>query len=244
MRLSKLLLNQGNFLFRYRSYLPLIIIILALFVFISQNKNITKNDYNLVILVSLLMSLFGLGIRILTIGFAAKKTSGRNTKAGQVAAALNTSGLYSIFRHPLYIGNFFMWLGAALLTYNFWFIIAFVLFYLLYYERIIFAEENFLAEKFGASYIEWSDKTGIVFPDLQHYKKPVYAFNLMKALTQEKNGIAAIFILIYIFNAMHHYIYLNETLFVIDIWLVLLIASLLFYIIFRSIQRRRIKRNR
>ena len=34
-----------------------------------------------------------------------KNTSGRNTH-DQVADSLNTSGIYSIVRHPLYVGNF------------------------------------------------------------------------------------------------------------------------------------------
>lgn len=57
------------------------------------------------------VSLFGLLIRAVTIGFTPKGTSGRNTKEGQVAEVLNTKGIYSVVRHPLYLGNYFMWLG-------------------------------------------------------------------------------------------------------------------------------------
>ena len=68
------------------------------------------------------MSFFGLGIRVFTVGFTPKNTSGRNT-AEQIADVLNTSGIYSMVRHPLYVGNFFMWLGIGLLTQNPYFVL-------------------------------------------------------------------------------------------------------------------------
>jgi len=155
MQLKKQLLKQGNFLFKNRSHLPIIIVLIAIVVFIFQPKNISANFYNKLMMLSLLVSIFGLLVRVFTIGFADNQTSGRNTKDGQVAESLNTNGIYSIFRHPLYIGNFLMWFGAALLTCNFWFIVAFVLFYFLYYERIIYAEENFLENKFKDQFESW-----------------------------------------------------------------------------------------
>jgi len=82
----------------------------------------------------------GLFIRAYAVGHTPANTSGRNTKE-QLADELNTTGIYSMVRHPLYLGNFFMWLGAAVLTKNGWFIVAFILLYWIYYERIMFAEE-------------------------------------------------------------------------------------------------------
>jgi protein-S-isoprenylcysteine O-methyltransferase Ste14 len=57
------------------------------------------------------VSLVGLGIRIATVGHAPGGTSGRRTVGGPSALALNTSGMYSVVRHPLYLGNYFQWLG-------------------------------------------------------------------------------------------------------------------------------------
>ena len=37
------------------------------------------------------------------------KTSGKNT-AKQIAESLNTSGIYSVLRNPLYLANFLNWL--------------------------------------------------------------------------------------------------------------------------------------
>ena len=67
-------------------------------------------------------------------------------------------------RHPLYLGNFFMWLGVAMLTENTWFSIAFVLFYAFYYERIMYAEESFLRAKFGKTYLDWAAQVPAFIP--------------------------------------------------------------------------------
>src|SRR5205085_1751915 len=95
------------------------------------------------------ISMIGLIIRIYTVGYSAENTSGRNTH-GQVADSLNTKGIYSVVRNPLYLGNFFMWLGLAMLSFNFWFVISFIFFYILYYECIIYAYYYFLNRKFTA----------------------------------------------------------------------------------------------
>ncbi|MBI1987594.1 MAG: hypothetical protein HYS70_04535 [Nitrospinae bacterium] len=61
----------------------------------------------------LLVSMLGLSVRILTSGTVPAGTSGRNTKR-QKADALNTTGVYSIVRHPLYLGNYLIALGVSL----------------------------------------------------------------------------------------------------------------------------------
>ncbi|MEI3590430.1 MAG: hypothetical protein V8Q44_05920 [Alistipes ihumii] len=64
----------------------------------------------------LLVSLFGLAIRIRTAGHTPDRTSGRNTAEGQVADEPNTTGIYSMMRNPLYVGDLFKWPGIALLS--------------------------------------------------------------------------------------------------------------------------------
>ncbi|WP_313100976.1 methyltransferase [Epilithonimonas sp.] len=147
MALKEELEKQGNWLFRYRSFLPLIVLVVGLAVLVQTSLKKESFDCSIYYeLFCLFVSIIGLGIRIYTVGFTPKNTSGRNTKEGQVADKLNTTGIYSIVRNPLYLGNFFMWLGLAMFTENVWFIICFILFYWIYYERIIFAECNFWKE--------------------------------------------------------------------------------------------------
>ena len=95
-------------------------------------------------LVCLSVGMAGQKVRALCVGYTPRGTSGRNTKEGQVAETLNTLGMYSICRHPLYLGNLLMWLGIVMYMGHVWFTVAFLLLYALYYERIMFAEEHFL----------------------------------------------------------------------------------------------------
>ena len=152
MALQEELKSQGDFLFRNRSYLPLVFLLIGLGVYVHTELTEIEGPDTFLSeyweYICLAISLLGLLIRIFTVGHTPAHTSGRNTQSGQLAEELNTTGIYSIVRHPLYLGNFFIWSGIALLTENLWFIIAFILFYTFYYERIMYAEEFFLRNKF------------------------------------------------------------------------------------------------
>ena len=104
---------------------------------------------------AVILSFIGFVVRFYTIGTTPQGTSGRNTKE-QVAMVLNSTGMYSMLRHPLYLGNYLIWLGIAVTTFNIYFIIIMSLLFWLYYERIMFAEERFLQKKFGDKYLNWS----------------------------------------------------------------------------------------
>lgn len=201
MTLQEQFEKQGNFLFKYRSYLPLIIIVAGLLVYIFpllKNPNPSFASYTILVFVSLAISFIGFAIRVYTVGHTPANTSGRNT-AEQIADELNTTGIYSMVRHPLYLGNFFMWLGATLLTANGWFVVIFVLVYWLYYERIMYAEEQFLQRKFGEAFLRWAEKTPTFIPNFHRFVSSRYPFSWKKAIKKEKNGLAAIFILLFIF---------------------------------------------
>jgi protein-S-isoprenylcysteine O-methyltransferase Ste14 len=200
--------KQGNFLFRYRSYFPLIILVIGLGLYIfkevyPENFILSGTPYEIYYeMFALFIGLLGLVVRIYTVGHTPKNTSGRNTKEGQVADSLNTTGIYSTVRHPLYVGNFLMWLAPAMLTGNFWFIIAFCLFYWVYYERIMFAEEQFLRGKFGETYLNWAANVNAFIPNFKNFKKPNMPFSWKKVLKKEKNGLFALFLIFCAFDIL------------------------------------------
>lgn len=240
MALQEEFRTQGNFLFRYRSNLPLIILLVGVAVFVFQvffNElhftGINQYYYNLVCLG---VCLFGLSIRILTVGYTPKNTSGRNTAAGQVAEEVNTKGIYSTVRHPLYVGNFFMWLGVSMITQNIWFNIAFVLAYWLYYERIMYAEESFLRDKFGEVYLNWANRTPAFIPSFRNFSRTDLEFSLKKVLRSEKNGFAAIFILFYVFSIIQMLIEKKALVFEVDFWSIAAITSVVIYLILKVIK--------
>ena len=242
MALQQEFKSQGDFLFKHRSYLPLIFLTIGLMVFahheyyeIDHTKTWLSNNFEVI---CLLVSLLGFGIRVITIGHTAANTSGRNTKEGQIADELNTTGIYSIVRHPLYLGNFFMWLGVSMLTENFWFVIAFIFFYFIYYERIMYAEESFLIEKFGSTYLVWAERTPAFIPSIKHYKPPIVSFNLRKVLRKEKNGFAAIFILFWVFDIIGELMEQKRMEF--NFWFYAAIVAGMIYLVLKILKKRKV----
>lgn len=211
MPLQEELEKQGVWLFRHRGTLPLAILGIGGLLYFRTEMNpetflLEDTPYEIYFnSACVLISLIGLGIRVYTVGHSPKNTSGRNVEE-QVAATLNTTGTYSIVRHPLYLGNFFMWLGPALITGNYWFVIAFCLFYWIYYERIMFAEEQFLRKKFGNTYVAWAENVPAFIPNFGQFIKPDVHFSLKKVLKKEKNGLAAIFLIFCAFDIAGQYI--------------------------------------
>ena len=195
--------STGNWLFRWRSYLPIAVIGMFLLAMLDyqypwQQHGLTYVWEGLCLLVSFL----GFAIRIVTIGHTPKNTSGRNTKE-QIADSLNTSGIYATVRNPLYLGNFFMALGMAMFPQLWWLVLLYCLIFWLYYERIIFAEEAFLRHKFGDAYLQWANTTPVFIPRLRQYSKAQLPFSLRNVLKREYNGffaIVAMFVLLKTFG--------------------------------------------
>ena len=183
--------TEGNFLFRYRGQIPILLFIVAVPVmyftdYIHQEVWYQKTLTFLAVLASYL----GFCVRAYTIATTPKGTSGRNTKA-QVAEQLNYSGIYSMLRHPLYLGNYLMWIGIVLFTYNISFVIIVTLAYWLYYERIMFAEERFLERKFGHQYLDWSMKVPAFIPSFKRYVRSSIPFSFKSVLRREYSGVLA-----------------------------------------------------
>ena len=98
--------ESGKWLFKYRGQLPLLLFALAVpAIKFNSYLWITNEVYLAFTIFAIVVSFLGLVIRAITIGITPKGTSGRNTKE-QVAEELNSKGIYSVLRHPLYLGNF------------------------------------------------------------------------------------------------------------------------------------------
>src|SRR5688500_1805537 len=128
--------RSGNWLFRRRSFLPLLLLAVVLPALSQLEYPEGGNSQDLLWkALCLTIALAGLCVRIVVVGYAPNGTSGRNTRE-QVAETLNTSGPYAIVRHPLYLGNYLMWLGVALFARVWWCPVIISLAFWLYYERI------------------------------------------------------------------------------------------------------------
>ena len=183
MALKETYEKQGEFLFRGRSYLPLLatpMVVAALLDPLYLHPTLTGFSGRVWEAACILISLTGFLVRCLVAGFVPKGTSGRNTQT-QVADSLNTTGLYSVVRNPRYLGNFLIILGLLLFIQVWWFALAGIVIFWIFYERIIFTEESFLRQKFGPTFVDWSLKTPVFIPNLKHWKKPElpYAWKTM-----------------------------------------------------------------
>jgi len=186
--------KTGAWLFRRRSYVPLFLLLIV-FLGISQfyypgetqEKSLTWD------LISIGVTLLGLFTRILTIGFTPRHTSGTNT-GGQVAAVVNTTGIYSQVRHPLYLGNFLMWMGIFLFFRTWWLSVIIGLLFWIYYERIMFTEEEYLRDKFGDDYVAWAGSTPAFVPRFKQWRKPALSFSFRKAIKNEYQSTFAILV--------------------------------------------------
>ena len=228
--------NTGNWLFRWRSYLPLIMISIFLLA-LREYEYPGNNEYldHLWEVLCLIVSFIGFGIRVFTVGHTPKGTSGRNTK-GQVAETLNTSGTYSVVRNPLYLGNFFMGLGLAMFAHLWWLTLIYILTFWLYYERIIFTEEEYLRNKFGDEYILWSNVTPVFVPKFRNYIKPDLPFSFKNVLRREYNGFFAVIVVLYVLEVAGDLIYKNK--FEIDLmWYVLLGIGFIVWITLRTLKK-------
>ncbi len=243
MALQEELKIQGDYFFRNRSLLPLIFLGIGLAVLINTEYNDIESPETwfseIYEYICLAVALFGLLIRVKTVGHTPKNTSGRNREEGQLADELNTTGIYSLVRHPLYVGNFFMWLGVAMLTENTWFIIAFIFFYVIYYERIMYAEESFLRNKFGNLYLDWAKDVPAFIPSFKHYARATYPFSIKKVLKQEKNGLCAVFLIFWLFDMIGETI--EEGSFVIEFnfWFYAAIISTFIYLVLKIMKKRK-----
>ena len=197
--------KQGNFLFKYRGQFPIILFFITIpFIFLTDYSIITATNEKIYIIISVFLSLLGFFIRFYTIGTTTKGTSGRNTKK-QVAEVLNSTGIYAIVRHPLYLGNYLIWIGIATFVFNLLFILLISLIFWIYYERIMFAEERFLEKRFGEEYLNWSNRIPAFIPNFSLYKKSLIPFSIKSVLRREYSGILSCVIGFCFVNVLRNY---------------------------------------
>jgi protein-S-isoprenylcysteine O-methyltransferase Ste14 len=227
--------RTGNTLFRYRSYIPVLMYILAFLVLWLDPANFIDPEDVRTGYLCVGISVAGMIIRFLVIGFVPKATSGRNTEK-QVAETVNTKGIYGLVRHPLYLGNYFMWLGIIVYVGNAWFIIVASLLYWLYYERIIFAEEMFMRNKFGDRYLKWAENVPAFLPKLNGWVQPDAYFSVKNILKREYSGILATAVSFLALNALKYYFQRGS--FHVDMaWVYVFTAALVFTLILKVMRK-------
>ena len=234
MALIEELNRSGNWLFKRRGYLPVFLLGLALVYYALKDfSGYQPNSYR--DLIYLLVSFIGFGIRVFTIGQTPKGTSGRNVKR-QKAEILNTTGIYSLLRHPLYLGNFIIWLGVTLFLESYWCLIIMGLLFWLYYERIMFAEEVFLRDKFGKSYLDWSAYTPAFLPRFSNWKSSNLEFSWRNVMKREYHGFISIFLTFAFLDLVRNFFMIQQP-YPNKLWILLSVAAFVIWIIFHLLNK-------
>ncbi len=176
--------KTGRILFKFRSFTPLPLIIL-IFIFFKPVNLYSWNAF--LNFMGAILIILGEFIRIISVGFSFPGTSGRENYLR--ADELNTSGIYSIVRNPLYIGNLIIYSGLLLIYSNFYALLLFDLLFVLQYYFIITYEEKFLQNKYGAEYKNYMSTVKRIIPKFSRVKSPVNKFNSKKVIFAENDSV-------------------------------------------------------
>jgi protein-S-isoprenylcysteine O-methyltransferase Ste14 len=182
------------------------------------------------------VSFAGLILRMIIVGHAPFGTSGRNTRE-QVAETLNTTGVYSIVRHPLYLANYIIIIGFTVEFHVWWLVLLTTTLYALYYERIMLAEEAFLRARFGAKFEQWAAVTPAFIPRFHGWKPFEVPFCWRTVLQREYNAFFLIIAVFFLLDLIGDSI--TERRIKIDpCWLAVLIGGFVIFATLRTLKKR------
>lgn len=236
MAIREELERSGAWLFRWRSYLPLVMMAFVLMAMVDYQYPGKSDTLDIVLEVLCFAVCFlGIGIRAYTIGHTPAGTSGRNTQA-QKAVSLNTTGIYSLVRHPLYLGNFFMGLGIVLFLHSWMLLAVYTLAFWIYYERIMAAEEAFLRDKMGDEFDEWASRTPAFIPNFQHWTPPALPFSLRNVLRREYNGLLAVTLCLFSLEVLGDVV-IYKRLHLETGWLIIVAIAVVTWTLLRTLKR-------
>ncbi|GAB4337045.1 MAG: hypothetical protein Kow0037_19260 [Calditrichia bacterium] len=180
-----------QFFFKFRGFTPVPLVLIVL-IFAQP----TGNSF----LLGCALMVVGELIRIWGVSYAGGATRTRNVGAHQLV----TNGPFAHLRNPLYLGNMFMYTGAAVIA-NVWipYLILFTwIFFGIQYYFIIKLEEEKLKELFGQTYLDYCQRVPRILPQLKAApsENPVKP-DLPGALRSEKStfiSFASILILLFL----------------------------------------------
>ncbi len=229
--------DSGRRLFRWRSYWPLFVLAIVLIdmghtIYFDHDytQNLSWETFCLVVCLS------GLILRVLVTGYVPEGTSGRNTLE-QKAESLNTTGFYSLVRHPLYLGNFLIWLGISLFMNHLLLSLLCMILFWFHYERIILAEEEFLRRKFGREFEVWASCTPCFIPNLEKWTPSTLQFSPKKAMKDEYSGLFAIVLTFVFLETFRNWMMLG--IFRLDWpWEIFFLVGLFAYLTLRAMKKR------
>lgn len=189
----------GTFLFQYRSFTPLPVMLAVLLVFPPSYPGASLA----LALVGLATAAVGEALRVHAVGHAFHGTSGRESYLR--ADDLNRGGLYSLVRNPLYWGNWLIF-GGLLTVYGSWpALLAGIAFLVMQYHFIVRAEEHYLEEKYGEAYRSYCREVPRFRWRFHGWRPPQNPFSARKVVRKENDSVFNLLMSFLLIHAWRHH---------------------------------------
>lgn len=189
--LKSAMVRVGNFFFRYRDgVFPVIIVTLVLSALPTVEISGSEELDTLKDLLGVAIALCGLAFRALVIGYVYIKRGGLNKRV--YATDLVTDGIFGICRNPLYVGNLLIYVGVFVMHGNPYVMVVGIALFAFIYQCIVYAEEDFLRNKFGAGYDAYCRDTPRWLPRFSKFKAATQGmnFNFRKVIIKDYSTMA------------------------------------------------------
>jgi protein-S-isoprenylcysteine O-methyltransferase Ste14 len=142
----------GAVLFRHRGWLPVPFLLVPL---LARGKSDAMSW-----IIGGILIVIGETIRLAGVAAAGTVTRRRS----RTVQRLVTYGIFSWMRNPLYVGNFLIWMGFAVISGVFWFLPVAVILFGVEYTLIVRYEEGVLESIFGDEYLAYKARTSRWLP--------------------------------------------------------------------------------
>ena len=142
----------GAVLFRNRGWLPVLFLIVPLL----APGHLTAQRW----IIGGVIIAIGEAIRLAGVAAAGTVTRRRSRNVQRLV----TYGIFAWVRNPLYVGNFLVWMGFAVISGVLWFIPVAAVIFAVEYTLIVRYEEGVLETIFGEEYLAYKQRTPRWFP--------------------------------------------------------------------------------
>jgi protein-S-isoprenylcysteine O-methyltransferase Ste14 len=192
MSLHERLIQVGGVFYRWRSYTPLVVLLL-IWLERHQFTLILDSPSGELVFEIACLSLAWTGelVRIIALGYSGPGTSGRGTRSMHTPE-LNTLGIYSITRNPIYLGNFIIFMGITLLAQSWELLLLNALLFACQYVPIILAEEQFLSSRFPEQYSRYQTEVPCFMPKPSLWRSSTRPWSWRIILKKEPDSIMAL----------------------------------------------------
>jgi protein-S-isoprenylcysteine O-methyltransferase Ste14 len=144
---QRLTAKIGAVLFRNRSWLPVPFLLVAL---LAPGTATAVNW-----IIGGLLVVLGEWVRMAGVAAAGTTTRRRSRNVQRLV----TYGIFGWVRNPLYVGNFFIWMGFVVISGVLWFLPVAIVIFAIEYTLIVAYEEGVLESIFGQEYLTYKSHT-------------------------------------------------------------------------------------